>query len=88
MFDMKRNAGDDAGYQIRITYHANIKMYTVTGYIICDGKEREQYEYERDGAVRYFETMDEAMAFLGAYPKDENREAAIDDLLSGASEMP
>jgi hypothetical protein len=65
MFDMKENAGDSVGYELRITYDAKYKRYSVSGYIIFDGP-----EYARDGSFLHFQTMEEAIKYI----TDSNKE--------------
>jgi hypothetical protein len=66
MFDMKKNAGDNAGYQIRITYNTDQNLYHVTGFVVFKDA-HQRIEYDRDGATRSFQTMEAAIASIVDY---------------------
>jgi hypothetical protein len=62
MIDLKEATGDNAGYQLRINYVAAKDQYSVTGYVVFNGKN--ETEYDRDGATLFFKTSEEMMKYL------------------------
>ena len=77
MFNLVENAGDNAGYELRIGYDVESHKFYVTGYIIFkDGKH--DYEKRRDGATRWFNSMDEAVRFMMEYEEEHHEQLKFD----------
>jgi hypothetical protein len=66
MFDMVKNAGDNAGYQLRITYNAENKTYHLSGFVVFKDNNN-RIEYDRDGATLFFNSLDEVIAHITNY---------------------
>jgi len=62
MIDLKKAAGDNAGYQLRINYIAAKDQYSATGYVVFNGKS--ETEYDKDGATVFFKTSEEMIKYL------------------------
>ena len=72
MFNFVESAGDNAGYQIRITYNPETKKYLISGYIMF--KDRSGYlEHDRDGAPIVFDTIEAALTWIINYPDVQQR---------------
>jgi len=77
MFDLKEQAGDDAGYELRVGYSRAHDQFYVKGYIIFLGKHG-LHEYERDGATLWFPTIDDALKHITQYPEPNPNQLLFD----------
>jgi hypothetical protein len=68
MFDLKENAGDNHGYELRIGYNRARAMFYVRGYIVFRQDRYEVTEYERDGSTLWFPSQEDAMEHILKYP--------------------
>jgi hypothetical protein len=72
MFDLVENAGDNAGYELRIGYDTKSKRFFVIGYIVFI--DNHELEYERDGRTLYFTSMEDALRYITEYqPVNDNQ---------------
>ena len=59
MFDIVKNAGEDEGYQLRITYNTTLKKVMVTGFsVYMDGT---RTRFAQDGATLIFDSLEDAI---------------------------
>lgn len=76
MFDMRQNAGGNAGYELRISYNKDMNKFFVSGYVIfMDGNNR--MRYDRDGASLQFTTMEAAIEHITNYPESLGKLAGL-----------
>jgi hypothetical protein len=61
---MVESAGENEGYQIRITYDTATEKYYVSGFIIRINLVSRLNEYDRDGSTVSFDTLGEAIKFI------------------------
>jgi hypothetical protein len=63
---MEQNAGGNDGYQLRITYNAEMGNYMLTGYVVRMDQNNIM-KYDQDGATLFFETLERALSHIIRY---------------------
>jgi hypothetical protein len=66
MFDMKKNAGGNAGYKLVIHYNSKSDQYLLTGYTVHINAAN-RITTDQDGETLIFKTLEAAIAHITGY---------------------
>lgn len=65
---MQKNAGDNEGYQLRITYDALENRYSLSGFIIIQKfQNNDKLSFAKDGKELYFDSIEEVLEHITQY---------------------
>jgi len=78
MFNLREEAGDNAGYELRIGYDHRRNQFYVRGYIVFMEPRFDVKEYERDGATLWFASQDDALKHITEYKYRNTNQQVID----------
>ena len=67
MFNMKKNAEGQDGYQLIIRYNAKMDMYFLTGYTMRMSDTGSRMTIDADGATLQFPSLEMAIAHITNY---------------------